>query len=94
LTVRSKDRTFAPPLLECVIELEKEFPRREIAMIVPELVKTHWWEHLLHNHRARRLRAALLRYGGRRLVLVSVPWHLEDSPAPPMDESIASIETD
>ncbi len=91
IRVRSKYRTFAPPLLEYVSKLEKEFPTREVAIIVPELVKIHWWEHLLHNHRARQLRTALLRYGGPRLVLVSVPWHLDDSPPVP-DESTATID--
>lgn len=88
LTLRSKYRAFTTPLLECVIELEKAFPERELAIIIPELVKSHWWEHLLHNHRARRLRTALLRYGGPRLVLVSVPWHL-DSPRPPAGDEDA-----
>jgi amino acid transporter len=92
ITIRSDDRTFAPPLLKYVIELEREFPLREIAIIVPELVKTHWWEHLLHNHRARRLRAALLRYGGPRLVLVSVPWHLDDAPPPALADDVAAVE--
>lgn len=93
LTVRSRDRTFAPPLLKCVFGLEKEFPRREIAIIIPELVKSHWWEHLLHNHRARRMRAALLRYGGPRLVLVSVPWLLEEPPPPPVNDAVDAVET-
>ena len=74
-------------------ELEREFPLREIAIIVPELVKPHWWEHLLYNHRARRLRAALLRYGGPRLVLVSVPWHLEDATPPALADDVAAVES-
>ncbi len=92
IRVRSKYRTFASPLMEYVSKLEKEFPTRELAIIVPELVKIHWWEHLLHNHRARQLRTALLRYGGPRLVLISVPWHLDDSPPSVPDESSATID--
>jgi amino acid transporter len=80
VTIRSKYRAFVPPLLDYIVELEREFPAREFAIIIPELVKNHWWEYLLHNHRARRLRAALLHYGGSRLIVVIVPWHLE-SPA-------------
>jgi len=44
--------------------------------MIPELVKRHWWEHLLSNHRARRLRNAVLEYGGPRVVVVAVPWYL------------------
>jgi hypothetical protein len=47
-----------------------------IAVILPLLLKSHWWQHLLHNRRARRLRAALLAAGESRLV-VEVPWGLE-----------------
>jgi amino acid transporter len=76
-TIRSKYRTFVQPLLEYVSQVIASFPDREISIIVPELVKTHWWQHLLHNHRARRLKTALLRHGAPRVLIVTVPWYLE-----------------
>jgi hypothetical protein len=40
-------------------------------------VKDHWWEYLLHNHRAARLRSALLKRGRHPLVVINIPWHLD-----------------
>jgi hypothetical protein len=52
-------------------------------------VKRSWWEVLLHTFRGRRLRSALLRYGGSRLVVANVPWHLEE---PRLEEALAEEE--
>jgi amino acid transporter len=76
--VYSPYRKFVDPLLEYIEHVHSEFPGREVAVIIPELIKRHWWQLLLHNHRARQLRRALLQQGGRRLVVISIPWPLED----------------
>jgi hypothetical protein len=65
------------PLLRLVGELSAARPGQRIAVLVPELVKQHWYQHVLHGRRARRLRAMLLRHGGPQLIVISVPWHLE-----------------
>jgi amino acid transporter len=80
--INSPYREFIGPLLEFIGEVEKEFPGRPVAVIIPQLVKNHWWELLLHNHRAARLKRALLKRGSRRLVVISVPWHLDDEDEP------------
>jgi hypothetical protein len=46
---------------------------------VPEFVARHWWEQVLYNQSARRLRKALL--GRPHTVVVDVPYRRED-PAP------------
>jgi amino acid transporter len=71
-------RRIEGPLLKFVAATEKDNPDRLIAVLVPQLVKEHWWQHLLHAHRSRRLRAALLRYGGSRVVVINIPWYLEE----------------
>lgn len=71
-------RQFLEPLLRLTVRLEREHPGRTVAVIVPELIKKHWWQYVLHNRRARRLRRALLQRGGSRTVVIGVPWHLED----------------
>jgi amino acid transporter len=76
--LQSPYRQFLEPLLRFTIRLEREHPGRTVAVIVPELIKQHWWQHALHNRRARRLRRALLQRGGPRVVVIGVPWHLED----------------
>ena len=47
-------------------------------MLVPEVVKTNWWQFVLQNYRCELLRSALLRHGDHRLVVVSVPWYVVD----------------
>ncbi|HET9680831.1 MAG TPA: amino acid permease, partial [Candidatus Limnocylindrales bacterium] len=50
-------------------------------VIIPEFVARSWWERVLYNQSARRLRAALL--GRRRTVVVNVPYRREDpEPSP------------
>ena len=41
---------------------------------MPQFLVTHWWENLLHNQSALRLRAALLDVPG--VVITVVPWKL------------------
>ena len=64
------------PLLKLIRELEDENPDRTIAVLIPELVKRRWWEYLLSNHRAWRLRSEVLDFGGKRVVVIGVPWYL------------------
>ena len=77
------------PLLKLIEETQRQHPDRAIAVVIPEVVKQRWWQYLLHNHRAWRLRQALLRYGGDSLVVTTVPWHF----APPrVDEALEDEE--
>ncbi|MDB5640047.1 MAG: ydaO [Bradyrhizobium sp.] len=54
-------------------------------MLIPEVVKRHWWQHLLHSHRARRLANSLLLYSGSRLAVMIVPWYLNE---PRIEEAV------
>ena len=74
--LQSPYRQIVEPLLRFTTRLEGEHPGRTVAVIIPELIKEHWWQHVLHNRRARRLRRNLLRRGGPRMVVIGVPWHL------------------
>jgi amino acid transporter len=78
LLLRADYRLLHEPLLKLIQQLQEEFPRRTIAVLLPELVKTSWWQFLLHTHRARRLRARLLRFGGSRLAIINIPWYLKE----------------
>lgn len=75
--LRAPYRTMHAPLLRLVREFEREDADRRIAVLIPELIHQRWYQTLLHSRRARRLRARLLREGGPRLTVVSVPWYLE-----------------
>ncbi|HZT86812.1 MAG TPA: APC family permease [Stellaceae bacterium] len=81
-------RSFIGRLLRYVAEVRERHPDRPVLVVIPELVKAHWWDHLLYSSRARRLRATLLRHGGSDLAVVVVPWSL----APPQPEAIIEKE--
>jgi len=75
--LQSPYRKFLDPLLRFLESVKQQYPDRMVAVVVPELVKNHWWQYVLHNRRARRLRIALLQGGGARIVVIGVPWYLE-----------------
>ena len=62
------------PVIELVEKLDADTPGRSVAILIPELVLTHWWERLLHSRRAARLRSALLANAGPRLMVIASPW--------------------
>jgi hypothetical protein len=47
-------------------------------VLIPEIVKTRWYQHILHPSHATYLRRQLLRYGGARITVMSVPWNLDE----------------
>ena len=56
-------RRTARPCGRCVRyvrQLRREHPGDVISIIIPEYVVEHWWEHLLHNQTALRLKGRLL----------------------------------
>ena len=72
-------RLLFQPLLDYVQRLKSEQPpERWIAVIVPELYQTRWYESLLHNDRARALREALLALRDARVAVINVPWYLDE----------------
>jgi amino acid transporter len=77
------------PLLKLIQETEQRHRARLVAVLIPEMVKRSWWQHLLHAHRGWRLRRALLRHGGSRTVVIDVPWYLEE---PKIEEALADEE--
>jgi hypothetical protein len=73
--LRAPRRAIDEPLLAYVRELEASNGGRHIAVLIPELVRQRWYEHVLHTRRTRQLRARLLESGIPRLVVVEVPWY-------------------
>ena len=89
LTLRAEYRRMHEPLFVLIRELERRYPERRIAVLIPELIKTSWWQYLLHTNRARKLRTRLLRWGGSRIVVINVPWYLDE---PNLAEVISETE--
>jgi amino acid transporter len=78
IVIFSPFRRLYGPLIDVVNDLQRAHPARDIAVIVPELVATKWYHYLLHNQTASIIKAYLLFSGLRRVVVVSVPWYLND----------------
>jgi hypothetical protein len=64
------------PIVDYVLELERNNPDRQIAVLIPELVERRWYHYFLHNQRAEWLRALLLLKGNQQIIVIVVPWHL------------------
>jgi len=75
--LKSPYRFILGPVMDFVLDQEKSNPNRQIAVLVPELVVTHWWENLLHNQRANLLKVLLLIKGNQRILVINIPWYLK-----------------
>jgi hypothetical protein len=84
--VESPYRALVGPLVAYLDVLDMAWPPDREApitfVVIPEYVARSWWERLLYNQSAKRLRAALL--GRPHTVIVDVPYRREDlEPLPP-----------
>jgi amino acid transporter len=75
--IDSPYREITRPIIDHVRRLRRDSPRDLVTVYVPEYVVGHWWERLLHNQSALRLKARLLFAPG--VMIVSVPWQLTSS---------------
>jgi amino acid transporter len=70
-------REITRPVMQYVKSVRRKSPRDVVTVFIPEYVVGHWWEHLLHNQSALRLKGRLLFVPG--VMVVSVPWQLASS---------------
>jgi amino acid transporter len=73
--VESPYRSLVRPFVT-YLDVTAHDPEAMTMVIIPEYVARHWWERLLHNQTANRLRAALL--GRPNTVVANVPYRRED----------------
>ena len=84
--IASPFREITKPVLDYVRRLREESGERDVVtVIVPEYVVGRWWEQVLHNQSALRIKAFLLFQPG--VMVTSVPWHLSSAPEP--EEAVA-----
>ncbi|MBV9180297.1 MAG: APC family permease [Acidobacteria bacterium] len=74
--VDSPYRFLVTPIYEYVLDLERRYPDRHVAVLVPELVERRWIYYLLHSQRATALKLILYRKGNGRIIVINVPWYL------------------
>ncbi len=79
--VASPYRDITGPVVAYVSRLRRESPRDVVTVYIPEYVLGHWWEQILHNQSALRLKARLLLLPG--VVVASVPYQLESAKSIP-----------
>ncbi|MCF8569684.1 APC family permease [Gordonia sp. HY002] len=75
--VASPYREITRPIITYVRRLRRESPRDVVTVFIPEYVVGHWWEQILHNQSALRLKTRLLFEPG--VMVTSVPWQLTSS---------------
>jgi len=75
--IASPYREVTNPIIDYVKNLRRESPRDVVTVYIPEYVVGHWWEQILHNQSALRLKGRLLFTPG--VMVTSVPFLLASS---------------
>ena len=75
--IASPYREITRPVLDYVKRVSRESPRTVVTVFIPEYVVGHWWEQVLHNQSALRLKGRLL--FEPNVMVTSVPWQLSSS---------------
>jgi amino acid transporter len=78
VVLTSEYRRFFKPLVDYVLELERANPDRDVVVVIPDVILSHWYDGLLHNNRGAFLRSLLRARGGPRVVVVDVPFRIND----------------
>lgn len=73
--VESPYRALIPPLVAYIDARHREDPERPLTVVLAEFVPRHFWEYVLHNQTAFRLK--LLLFFRPNTIVVDVPYHLE-----------------
>jgi amino acid transporter len=75
--LHSPYREIIRPIVDYAKEIRESNPRGVVAVYIPEYVVGRWWEQLLHNQTALRLKGRLLFTPG--VMVTSVPYQLRGS---------------
>lgn len=75
--LHSPYREIIRPIVEYASAIRQANPRGVVAVYIPEYVVGRWWEQLLHNQTALRLKGRLLFTPG--VMVTSVPYQLRSS---------------
>ncbi|HET7685262.1 MAG TPA: APC family permease [Candidatus Limnocylindria bacterium] len=72
--IESPYRALIGPLLSYLDVLQQQDPTRPVLVVLSEFVPRHWWENLLHNQTALRLKLRL--FARPNTMVTDVPYHL------------------
>jgi amino acid transporter len=92
--VESPYRALAGPFVAYLDILDRSWPPDRLEpitfVVIPEYVARSWWERILYNQSAKRLRTTLL--GRPNTVIVNVPYRREDSGHPAAEGSGPAVD--
>jgi amino acid transporter len=74
VVIESPYRALIGPLLAYLDVLQRQDPTRPVLVVLSEFVPRHWWENLLHNQTALRLKLRL--FTRPSTIVADVPYHL------------------
>jgi len=77
IIVESPYRAMMGPFLRYLDALQQQDPDRRILVVLNEVVPRHWWDNLLHNQTALRLKLRL--FFRRNTIVADVPYHIPDA---------------
>jgi len=69
-------RYIVKPIVNYAIEQQAAHPDRNITILIPKLVESHWYHYFLHNNRPEAIRALLMLNGNQRITVVTIPYLL------------------
>jgi len=78
VVVESPYRALVGPLLRYLDALQAQDPDRPVVVVLSEVVPRHWWENLLHNQTALRLKLRL--FSRPNTIVADVPYHVKSGP--------------
>ena len=74
VVIESPYRALIGPLLAYLDVLQRQDPSRPVLVVLSEFVPQHWWENLLHNQTALRLKLRL--FTRPNTIVADVPYHM------------------
>lgn len=75
--LESPYRDISAPIAKYIKQRRQDHGSEVVTVYTPQYIVGHWWENLLHNHKARRIRHKLALVHG--VVIALVPWLLDSS---------------
>jgi len=87
--IESPYREITGPIIDYVKSIRRDSPRDVVTVFIPEYVVGKWWENLLHNQSALRIKGRLLFEPG--VMVTSVPWQLASTSTKDLDKFDAAL---
>jgi amino acid transporter len=75
VSIQSPFRYVVSPLISYIDSIHEANPDETLTVVIPEFVVAHWWQQILHNQTALRLKTSLL--FRQHIAVTNLPFHLK-----------------